>query len=670
MGSPKNPKAPLLTTTGPDQAMALDKSGSDFSLDPYTPVTEAPTNRSGSDTEVKSKPQKSLKTKKKKRTSQKKQMNINALVGPQSDTWTKFFVLNFEEPKGDEPQLSNMRIWVELKKLLQNSDFSCVRRSDGSVLVDAKTERNAQILANTNELCNTGVTTSRDVRMNSARGIVFVPRTEYVTPSEIEPMIKDQAEDLGVPVSEVSIFTKPSRSTGQQNYFAKITFESRTLPAYMTVGFEKMKIQEDLPKPRQCQQCWKYGHKKEWCKGSPCCPVCGAADHLLVDCPHRGDRNYAGHCVNCGNNGHTAFAKGCPVYKKESEILITMTRKGVSKIAARRLLEEAGFFTGVSYAKRVAPDVVSRPTYHEKHQHRPQQQERAQPQKEEEQSQKKEKQKQQEEEPDQQQKEQNPQQQVEAETQQESPEDLLQAIFRDHVDPFLSMEAEMTESQSADEQLSQVFPRRNIASETGTKRKPEEAFQHSPTEAPQAKKTPQLGHKDQTEPVSTSSPKKEKRMEKTEPPSPMSRVQCLDKMQGAVSKGSQSKQKTSQIKSDGQHANKPDCGCHTCISELAVIKNEPKDPDLKFSKQFRNDVRRKKIYNRKSITNHPEGCKCKSHLEKMWDTPANNESQGEKHKTPPLRDNRALSPTRVESLRKKFDAKIKHPSTILVHTSR
>ena len=316
----------------------------------------------------------------------------------------------------------------------------------------------------------------------------------------------------------------------------------------MTVGFEKIKIHEDLPKPRQCQQCWKYGHKQEWCKGSPCCPICRAADHLLADCPHKGERDYIGHCINCGKDGHVTFAKGCPVYKKEKEILITMTQKGVSKIAARRLLEEAGFFTGVSYARRVAPDKVFRPTHHGKDQHRLQQQERAQPPKEEEQSQKKEKQKQQqEEEPEQQKKEQHSQQQAEAEIQQESPEELLQAIFRDHEDPFLSMEAETTESQSADELLSQVFPRRNTASETGTKRKPEEAFQHSPTEAPQAKKTPQPGHKDQSEPASTSSPKREKRREKNEPPSPTSRVQCLDKSQGAVSKGSQAKQKTTQV---------------------------------------------------------------------------------------------------------------------------
>ena len=129
-------------------------------------------------------------------------------------------------------------------------------RSDSSVLVDTKTERNAHIIANMKELWGTKVNTSRDVRMNSTKGIVFISKTEFVTPSEIEPMIKDQAEDMGIPVSDVYIFTKTSRSSGQENDYAKLTFESRTL-----VGFEKIKIQKDLPKPRQWQQCWKYGQR-------------------------------------------------------------------------------------------------------------------------------------------------------------------------------------------------------------------------------------------------------------------------------------------------------------------------------------------------------------------------------------------------------------------------
>ena len=116
-----------------------------------------------------------------------------------------------------------------------------------------------------------------------------------------------------------------------------------------------------------------------------------------------------------------------------------MTQKGVSKAAARRLLEEAGFFTGVSYAKRAAPDNIPRATQPGEHQHQPQQEERAQPQKAGEQLQERKKKNYHlEEKSSQRQTEaQSPEQQAETEAQQEPPEDLLQAIFGDHVDPIL-----------------------------------------------------------------------------------------------------------------------------------------------------------------------------------------------------------------------------------------
>ena len=95
-----------------------------------------------------------------------------------------------------------------------------------------------------------------------------------------------------------------------------------------------------------------------------------------------------------------------------------MTQKGVSKIVARRLLEEIGFFTGALYAKRVVPDNTPRSTKYGKLQHQPQQQKRVPPQTAVELLQKKEKVNQpQEEEPGQHQIElQNPQQLIEAET--------------------------------------------------------------------------------------------------------------------------------------------------------------------------------------------------------------------------------------------------------------
>ena len=103
VGSPKNPKRPLVTTMALDQDMALNKSGSDtLLLNPHAAVTDAPQNSSSGTESI----PKHSKAKKKTKFQQKTRLNISTLVGPQSDTWTKFFVLNLK-PEKDELPMSN-----------------------------------------------------------------------------------------------------------------------------------------------------------------------------------------------------------------------------------------------------------------------------------------------------------------------------------------------------------------------------------------------------------------------------------------------------------------------------------------------------------------------------------------------------------------------------------
>ena len=128
-----------------------------------------------------------------------------------------------------------------------------VMRRDSSVLVDTKTERNAHIIANMKELWGPKVNTSWDVRM------AFISKTEFVTPSEIEPMIMDQAEDMGS-FRRVHIHQNIQKFWPRK-WLRQVNFWISDPASYMMVGFKKIKIQKDLPKPRQCQQCWKYGQR-------------------------------------------------------------------------------------------------------------------------------------------------------------------------------------------------------------------------------------------------------------------------------------------------------------------------------------------------------------------------------------------------------------------------
>ena len=596
----------------------------------------------------------------KAQTTRNRQMNLNMLVGPQSEMWTKFFTLSFQ--KSQTP--NNMKIWMDLKKKLNNSDFTCIKREDGSVLIDAKTESNAQIIGRLEELCNAKITPSRDAGMNSSRGIVLIPSSEFDNASELEDLIKGQALAQDLPAIDVRIFSKVSRRNGRTNHFAKITFDTRTLPSHMTVGFERMKIEEDLPKPRQCQQCWKFGHRAEVCLNQPCCPICGGADHLLAGCQHRGVKTYAGHCANCDEDGHTTFARTCSIYLKEKEILLLMRRKGISKIAARRLLEEAGLFKGVSYARRAGQQLsLRKKSQHQQQQQRPEpaiattiprvsgQQDvpKSGPQ--------------------------GPSYEMRAETspktqeshnnnhhqqqpqapshniqvgqcdhQQESPkqppgnnptkvdavERQLQIIFSGVDEPFLSVDAELHSRSSDDGTLTQP-PQSNEKPEI--KRKTEVAFPDSPTDNPEAKRAAVLIESDspdhpQDSPLSTSSPRQSNTEKEvsgrsslldelaTSAPSSSGTGLRLPGGDVGVPRGRQPERR-GEPEHDGQHQDESNCGCHRCIRELAITKLEPLTPGNELSATFRACVKKLKIYRFTTLKSHPSGCLCKTHLERL-----------------------------------------------------
>ena len=140
------------------------------------------------------------------------------------------------------------------------------------------------------------------------------------------------------------------------------------MPASVRVGFEKVKVNEDIPKPRQCHTCWKLGHAKRHCESIPCCPICGTLTHTLQHCPHHGDRSYRGHCPNCNEDGHTAFSKLCALYRREEEILLTMYRQGITKGKARKLLTDTGRYADIVYARRFAQGAISLVPSHQHHQ--------------------------------------------------------------------------------------------------------------------------------------------------------------------------------------------------------------------------------------------------------------------------------------------------------------
>ena len=108
-------------------------------------------------------------------------------------------------------------------------------------MIDAKTRRNAIEVEKLQKIQNKDVNTARDLRLNSIRGTILVPLSEFKNEENLEERIQGHLQQQNIPVSNITVFKKNSRK-GNTLTCACITFESRSIPALVRVGFEKVKV--------------------------------------------------------------------------------------------------------------------------------------------------------------------------------------------------------------------------------------------------------------------------------------------------------------------------------------------------------------------------------------------------------------------------------------------
>lgn len=73
------------------------------------------------------------------------------------------------------------------------------------------------------------------------------------------------------------------------------------------------------PRERQCDKCWRFGHRSYGCNLKARCMYCASEEHIGFDCPLLAEKNKLNKkeipvkhlkCCNCGGN-HTAIFKSC-----------------------------------------------------------------------------------------------------------------------------------------------------------------------------------------------------------------------------------------------------------------------------------------------------------------------------------------------------------------------
>ncbi|MEO1419147.1 MAG: hypothetical protein AAFW00_28090, partial [Bacteroidota bacterium] len=520
---------------------------------------------------------------------------------------------------------------------------------------------------------------SRDTLLNSRRGSILVPLSEFKNEDNIQDRLHDHLLKNDLPVSNVKVYKKTSRHNATLTC-ASITFDSRKLPEEVRIGFKKVKVKEDLPKPRQCHSCWSFGHLETICRSDLCCPVCADPNHSLDSCPIKDDINYRDFCINCNENGHIVISKKCFLYQKELETLIIMNQQGIPKYEARRLLEDSGRFKRNPRARKPYPNKPNKqpdntpqqqqepsttaPTNSEDHpgsnttadanQNPPLQAPAL-----------------------------NIPEQIQAtntntseSTQAEKPVIVEPPLTGNGIDveeklreilgyagnssptlsmdePFLSFSVDTDAAETSDDPISSQIPTRKIQqqqssetvdtsedpipSQVFTRRIPSPRPQRTPkrgrennhsspsSSGNQPKRTMPDNVSTSSYPASTSSPIKSSSSQRTKSkdiPAPLStppKVTTLDKPKGA---------KPKKEPKDGQHRDIHDCGCHSCIKEMAIVKNEATGPGEQFSTAFLELVKQRTIHYPIKLAFHPQDCMCRQHILKQRTTKTTNKGKG------------------------------------------
>lgn len=133
-----------------------------------------------------------------------------------------------------------------------------------------------------------------------------------------ETSLKDLYEDLwerDIYATEIQRFTKLTENGRKPTKTVKVTQIGFDIPDRVLACMQSFRTALYLPKPRQCSNCWLFGHSKNSCRSKTTCRIC-AQQHEEKDCINSSNPK----CRLCSGD-HSANDKKCEKYKEEVKIL-------------------------------------------------------------------------------------------------------------------------------------------------------------------------------------------------------------------------------------------------------------------------------------------------------------------------------------------------------------
>ena len=259
-----------------------------------------------------------------------------------------FIVIESADPLNPITKLSPFIIEKQLLSILGTP--KCVKKlRNNTILVECFTRQQSENLLKHKRFFQSDVKIYPHKTLNSCKGVVRCKELSVCSIAEIEDGLRSQGV---TDVKRISVRRNGEMRT-TNTYI--LTFSSPNLPQTVKIGYISTKVDLYIPNPMRCFKCQQYGHHISKCPNGPICAKCGSDEQ------NHGYDICTGtlKCINCKGT-HAAFARECPVWKEEKEILNIKYSKNISFPEARQLVKQRhsnqeNFSFSKSYASVTTP---------------------------------------------------------------------------------------------------------------------------------------------------------------------------------------------------------------------------------------------------------------------------------------------------------------------------
>ena len=237
-----------------------------------------------------------------------------------------WFVAHYKE--GRENYL---RASESLNKALNGIPSNNMKRYGRSILIKAKNKMQSKLLQNFKPSENSVIgSVSMHKSFNFSKGVIYSKDLYELTDYEI-------LERSPPNVYEV----KKLRGT---NNVILLNFSTEYLPDYVNFGdYVRVRVRRFKPNPKQCRNCFEYGHVSDNCLQMQRCPRCSDTHDENIFC------NNELFCFLCDAN-HSPASKECLRRKFEREVVETADVERISIGSAKRQIMGANRNENSTYA--------------------------------------------------------------------------------------------------------------------------------------------------------------------------------------------------------------------------------------------------------------------------------------------------------------------------------